>query len=127
LLPLLRAHYNAGVDEALVRLAEQAGELQAFVEARAKDVLEASRSWTTSAGFGLNTLKLRKRSLFLVSEVLRLAWREAQFPEQAMTREWWTELANLTREGASSRVLNLPGDVRVELVRGEVLVVERAH
>jgi tRNA(Ile)-lysidine synthase len=125
LLPLLRAEYNAGVDEALIRLAVQAGELQALVETQAKHVLDTSREWQTAVGFALNTATLREHSALLISEVLRLAWREAGFPEQAMTRQWWTVLANLTREGASDVVLNLPENVRVELVRGEVLTFER--
>lgn len=124
LLPHLRTNYNAGVDEALLRLALQAGELQALVEAQAKEVLESSREWQSSMGFALNTGTLRKFSPLLVSEALRLAWREEHFPEQAMTREWWTELAHLTRADASDAVLNLPGNVRVELAKG-ILVVER--
>ena len=124
LLPHLRAEYNAGVDETLVRLAEQAGELQSLVEAQAHEVLEASREWVTSRGFALNVATLQEHSPILVREVLRLAWREAHFPEQAMSREWWVELANLAGANASEVVLNLPGRVRSALTGG-FLVVER--
>jgi tRNA(Ile)-lysidine synthase len=125
LLPLLRTEYNAGLDEALVRLAAQAGELQAFVETQAKETLEAARKWTSAVGFAISTVALHDTPPLLVGEAIRLAWREAGLPEQAMTREWWNDLTRLTRRGASNRVLNLPGNVRAELYRGEVLVIER--
>lgn len=124
LLPHLRTAYNSQVDDALLRLAAQAGELQQFVETQAKDVLEASREWVTVLGFALNIANLREQPPLLVSEVLRIAWREAGFSEQAMTHEWWVQLATLATGAASNRVLNLPGNVRAEVV-GDVLVVER--
>jgi tRNA(Ile)-lysidine synthase len=125
LLPLLREQYNAGVDEAVLRLAEQAGELQEYIETEAQAVLEGAREWVTPFGYALNTAALQKHSPSLIREVLRLAWREAQLPEQAMTHEWWTELANLTREGASDAVLNLPGSIRAEVAQGS-LSIQRA-
>ncbi len=125
LLPILRSEYNSQFDDALVRLAAQAGELHQFVETQAQAVLEASREWMTASGFALNIAPLRQQPPLLVSEVMRLAWREAHFAEQAMTREWWSELTNLAMGSASNRVLNLPENLRAEVV-GDVLVIERA-
>lgn len=126
LLPLLRENYSVGVDEALVRLAEQAREMQSYVEVEAAALLEAARGGVTPSGYTLNTAVLSKHSALLVSEALRLAWREANLPEQAMTHDWWAELAKLTRSDASNVVLNLPGNVRAELVGGLLRVMRVA-
>lgn len=123
LLPQLRAQYNLGLDDALVRLADQAAELQAYVETQAAQVLKAARGPAMVDGFALDVAALRGKPRALIGEVLRLAWREAGFSEQAMTRPWWNKLANLTTTDTSTRVLNLPGNVRAELVEGLLAVV----
>jgi hypothetical protein len=51
----------------------------------------------------------------LVVEALRMAWRAADLPEQAMTRSWWHALAELAIGGAGG-ALHLPGNV---LAQGE--------
>jgi len=122
LLPLLRADYNTQVDDALLRLAGQAGEMQQFVEQNARELLDTRRERVKVGEIVLRVVGLRDQPALLVSEALRLAWREAQFAEQAMTQEWWVALAALAMGGASNVVLNMPGDVRAEVVEG-VLVV----
>jgi tRNA(Ile)-lysidine synthase len=124
LLPHLRSAYNSQVDDALLRLAAQAGEMQQFVDHEARELLEASCERLGSGEIAIRIVGLKDKPTILVSEVLRLAWREAHFAEQAMTHEWWVQLATLVTSGASNAVLNLPGNVRGEIV-GDVLVVER--
>jgi tRNA(Ile)-lysidine synthase len=125
LLPLLRSEFRANVDDSIERLAEQAGEVRTLVESQAEHVMERSCEWTTAMGFALNTTTLNAYPPLLVIEALRLAWRRAEFPEQAMTYQWWRQLAELASRSASSSVLNLPGNVRAERT-GEVLMIERA-
>jgi tRNA(Ile)-lysidine synthase len=149
LLPLLRENYSPRVDESLARLAEQANELQAHIEDQAQKVLDVAREEVTSRGFVINLKKLREQLSrdrdtarqgawnspgrtsgdtpnFLVAEVLRLAWREAQLPEQAMTREWWCRLSWVAVDGADEVILNLPGEIRAEVDEGN-LRVERGR
>ncbi len=125
LLPLLRSDYNLQVDDAIVRLAVQAGETQQFVEHKARELLDSHRERMEVGEITLRVAGLNNQPSILVSEALRIAWREAQFAEQAMTQEWWVALAALAMGDASNVVLNLPGDVRAEVVEGEVLVVGR--
>lgn len=124
LLPMLRVELNANVDNALERLAEQAGEVNAFLEVQAQQLLENSCEWVTDKGFALNIATLNANPTLLVTETLRLAWRRTGLPEQAMTHQWWCQLADLASESASNAVLNLPGNVRVERV-DDILVIER--
>lgn len=125
LLPVLRADYNASADEALLRFAAQAREMYHFVEAQAHEKLGTGHEWLSDSGYSLNLTMFSEQPAVLVSEVLRVAWREARLPEQGMTHQWWSQLAKLAMgwfEAAS--VLNLPGNVRAEVKEGK-LIVER--
>jgi tRNA(Ile)-lysidine synthase len=124
LLPLLRREFSANVDNAIERLAEQAGEVHEFLESAADKLLHDAECVVGSGEFRLQVADLGCQSSLLIREALRLAWRRAGLPEQAMTHQWWCRLAELAAEGASTVVLNLPGNVRVERV-GEQLLVER--
>lgn len=126
LLPLLRSEFSSNVDESIERLADQAGGVQSFIEGQAAQLLEISCEWNTAIGFALNTITLNTHPQLLIIETIRLAWRRAELPEQAMTHRWWRQLAELTAKGASTGVLNLPGNVRVERA-GDVLVVNRVN
>jgi tRNA(Ile)-lysidine synthase len=124
LLPMLRSEFSANVDESLERLAEQAGEVHTLLEQQASQLLESSCEWATTMGFALNTTTLNANLPLLITETLRLAWRRAGLPEQAMTHQWWCQLADLAAGIASTGVLNLPGNIRAERA-GKQLVVER--
>jgi tRNA(Ile)-lysidine synthase len=124
LLPMLRSEFSANVDESLERLAEQAREVNEFIEGQASQLLEKSYEWATPMGFAINISTLNVNTPLLITETLRLAWRRAGFPEQAMTHSWWCQLAELAAKSASNAILNLPGNVRVERA-GDVLNVER--
>ena len=123
LLPLLRADYSAGVDDAILRLAHQASEMHEFVETEARKLLATANAVTNDGEFTLRVTALHGQPAILVREVVRIAWREAKLPEQAMTHEWWCQLAVLAVGAASNVVLNLPGNVRAA-VSGDVLVVK---
>lgn len=125
LLPMLRSEFNANVDESIERLAEQAGQLQSFMEGQASQLLEKSCEWTTDVGFALNTTTLNAYPPLLTVETLRLAWRRVGLPEQAMTHRLWGQLAGLVSGSASTGVLNMPGNIRAERA-GDILVIERA-
>jgi tRNA(Ile)-lysidine synthase len=125
LLPMLRSQFSANVDDSLERLAQQAGEVNTFLETAADELLRKSECMVSAGEFRLQVAELGTRSSLLIREAMRLAWRRAGLPEQAMTHQWWCQLAELAMGSASTGVLNLPGSVRVER-SGEVLVVERS-
>ena len=122
LLPRLREAFPA-VDEALSRLAAQASESQALIEALAADLL--SRCETPSGDPGrpieLVTAPLAEANELLAREALRLAWRGAGLPQQGMTHRWWCQLASLAR-GETGGVLNLPGGVRARVASGTLFL-----
>ena len=112
LLPLLREKFNREVDAAVVRVGEMAGEAQALIEDLAAELFAKCSGDVASSTLTLNTAPLAGQREILVCEVLRRAWREAGFAEQAMTNQWWRELAQFAQSSAQAGSLNLPGNVR---------------
>jgi len=125
LLPLLRAEHNQEVDAALLRLAAQADETQQFVELHARAILEEAAMGPSGFLAGGRELSLKlgpfsQQADVVVCEALRLVWREAGLPEQAMTHAWWRKLAELAKSASSNEVLNLPGNVRASISAGQL-------
>lgn len=142
LLPRLRSEYNVRIDVALLRLSEQAVATGQFVETEAEQLLALCDLKITSQSTGvqpagrgavltLQTAPLEMQSELLVCEAIRMAWRQAQLPEQAMTHHWWQQLAQLAQANQmaqlaeTSRVLHLPGKIRAS-VSGSQLVLARS-
>ncbi|TWU23820.1 tRNA lysidine(34) synthetase TilS [Bythopirellula polymerisocia] len=126
LLPLLRSNYDEKVDRAILRLSEQALEIQSFLEAEARKLLSHSlRGSPADAQNGTTRLKLNIAALanrpeILIREALRIAWRESGLAEQEMNFDWWCKLADLVLSPASNRVLNLPGNVRAQVIENRL-------
>lgn len=133
LLPLLRAKYNAGVDDALLRLAEQAKEVQQFVMESADELVgqcvtvDRRPAWDVpeqADKVHIDCRPLADRPLALISEVCRAAWSQAGWPLQAMGFVHWRQLSDLVRWRRSDP-LNLPGGVRASRAERDHLVMER--
>jgi tRNA(Ile)-lysidine synthase len=122
LLPYLRESVGPQADAALVRIAEQAGEAQNLIDQLAEQLLAACDAATASEGIALNVAPLANQPPLLVVEALRVAWRTAGWPEQAMTHRWWRELATLAQSPDGAPSLNLPGNVLARRAGGELLL-----
>jgi len=127
LLPALRAEHNKDVDAALLRLAAQADETQQFVELHADALLREANfqppaSPASGGELSLELSPFSQQADVVVCEALRLVWREAGLPEQAMTHAWWRKLAQLTKNACPTEVLNLPGNVRASFSAGCLLL-----
>lgn len=123
LLPLLREQYNLDLDGALVRLAAQAEGAKTLVEEQARLLLDRAKMQATGSSVSLCWSAFAGCEQTLVCEALRLAWREAGLAEQAMTYQWWTQLAELMQQPCDDTVFNLPGNVRASIT-GDRLTLE---
>jgi tRNA(Ile)-lysidine synthase len=122
LLPYLRENVSSQADAALVRVAEQAGEAQNLIDQLADELLVTCGAVTRSEGVTLNVAPLANQSPLLVAEALRLAWRTTGWPEQAMTHQWWRELAAFAQSPDTTRTLNLPGNVLARRAGDQLLL-----
>jgi tRNA(Ile)-lysidine synthase len=130
-LPLLRERFNSDVDQALLRLAAQAGEAHHAIVGLARPLAEecvslervrATPASTESSRLRIKCGRLEGRPQSVVREVARIAWQQTGWPLQAMGFEQWQQLAELIANVRSPSI-NLPGNIRARR-EGDVLVVE---
>ena len=129
LLPYLREDFNKEVDAALVRVAELAREAQGVIDELAAGLLKAclgGRRDEDASEITLSTAPLVGQPELIVCEVLRQAWRQAGWPEQAMTNQWWRKLAQFSQFIDAGDSLNLPGNVRASRPGRGVLALRAA-
>jgi tRNA(Ile)-lysidine synthase len=123
-LPLLRERLNSDADAAIARAAERMGEAQDLIESLAEELLAACRVEVGGERIALLATPLQAAAPLLAIEALRAAWRDAGWPEQAMTQQWWRDLGALARDAGDGRALNLPGNVLARR-EGDALVLAR--
>jgi hypothetical protein len=129
---MLRDRFNANVDEAVLRLAEQARDAQHFLETTA----EASAAGCLSVEGGSSRIRelaarvtlecgpLALQPTIVVCEVFRFAWRSAGWPEQSMGYDEWRLLAHMAASDEPKTAVNLPGNI-VARRCGEAVICER--
>jgi tRNA(Ile)-lysidine synthase len=127
LLPTIRKRYNQEVDEALLRLAAQAGEAQQVISGLADNLAEmcVRMDATTPRFIRIDSRPLADQPPLLVREVFKVAWIQAKWPLQAMGFHEWTMLASLALAAEPLPRLNLPGDVFASRRDSEVVIERR--
>ena len=115
LLPAAAERVNPSVVDAVVRLGALAGEMQQVVAAAAKRIVERSIESTTGGTLVCRCDALAGEPRYLVREALKLAWRRAGWPEQAMGFAEWEALAEMACDcSPAGRQRDLPGGVRAQ-------------
>jgi tRNA(Ile)-lysidine synthase len=131
LLPQITERFGASATAAILRVAEQAAEAQSLIDALAAELLQrCQRQVERSANGDVAALlfavaPLADQTPLLASEAFRLAWREAGWPEQAMTHAWWRRLAHFAQSLELAPPLNLPGDVHASRSERGMLSLRR--
>jgi tRNA(Ile)-lysidine synthase len=116
LLPLLRAHYNAGINDVLCRLAEQASDLDAIVTEQAITLLRVAERPRAGSILVFAVDALMGVNAHLVREMFRLVWQRESWPMGDMDHERWQRLVEIalgTRAGG-----DFPGRIHVRRVSG---------
>lgn len=115
LLPSIRKRLNPDVDQALLRLAQQAGEMREAITKKVDRLFEEAvllvKCETLEVNIQLGSLA--NESPFLVREVCKRAWQLAGFPLRDMGYDQWQQLAGMVLAGNRTAVM-LPGGVRAE-------------
>jgi tRNA(Ile)-lysidine synthase len=113
LLPMLRSEFNAEVDAALFRLAQQADESQQLAAALAEELSRRAVK-ISAAQVEIDCRQLAVEPPLLIREVCKLAWTAAGWPLQNMGFDQWQQLATLITTAATGGCLNLPTGIRAE-------------
>lgn len=126
-LPLLRQQFGDEIDNAVLRLAEQAADVQAVVNDAAE--LVRSQAIVVEESHGTIRLSIDRARLagcrrLVAVEAVRLAWRGVGWPEQAMGRDAWRRVEQLLFEEVGPAEIDLPGGVHAAR-RGDRVVLAR--
>lgn len=110
LLPLLRT-FNPAMSESLARLAAQADEVFAEVEAAAADLLARAERPRAGPVCVLDRGSLDAANPALVREMLNLLWARESWPRGDLTASHWDRAAAVAR--GQERAWDLPGGIRI--------------
>ena len=121
LLPLLRRDFNPRVDEALLRLSQQAADAVGVLQQTADELLETALLETHPRHCRLQAGALQKSAPYVVRMALVRLWQRMHWPRQKMSSADWHRLEEVARqEGAVS----LPGGIEARR-HGGVLLLQR--
>lgn len=125
LIPLLRAKYAHQASRSIARLAAEAAEAAAFLEAATREVLEEIAKFDIPAGrvilkdlVGMHPFALRL--------VLVRIWTEMSWPQGQMTRKHWRKLAEDLLAKKNGSLGQYPGAIQV-VVQDDVATLRRSR
>ncbi len=122
LIPMLRDECNPEIVTTLCRLAEQAKNLQADIDAESARLLALSEKPRAGAMLVFAVEPLRMASDNQMRELFRAVWRREGWPASAMDAKHWQRLVTLVQGPAA--VCDFPAGVHVRRV-GTVLQLAR--
>ena len=122
LLPLLREEFNPQVDRALLRLSEQASDVQEMLKELGKRALYEALREQRPDRVRLHAAVLREQPTHLLREVFRQLWVEQNWPRQRMGFDDWHRLAEMVQNPESSKSISLPHNVQATRSRGFLLL-----
>ena len=122
MLPQLRTQFGDRVDSSLLRLVEQAGEIEQTIEELAGRLLDQAILDAQTDSVRLNTRIMADQPVHLVRELFHLVWRRQRWPRQGMGYSEWNRLAELARKGGNA---DFPGGIRARHSSAGLLVLEK--
>lgn len=121
LLPSLERDFGPQVRDSLLRLSDQADDVQTAIEQLANQLLDSCLEDDSSEICRLNASRLTDQPRHLVRETFVALWKRKGWPRQAMGFEDWERICRLVKEGG---VESLPGRIEAKR-RGTLIVLER--
>ena len=122
LLPHLAAEFNPGVQDSIVRLAEQTQELLQSLDAVADALLAEAILERTPDHCRLDVRKLTQHPEPVVRHALTVLWIQQDWSRKDMSRDHWNRLAAMLLDPPPVSI-DLPGRIRAEL-RGNLLQLQ---
>lgn len=122
LLPLLREHYNEGIDDVLCRLADQARQLHESIAEEASMLLRDAERPRAGAMLVFAAERLTSANANLVREMFRLVWKREGWPMGDMDNQRWQRLVEVAL--GSNGGCDFPGRIHARRV-GTVLQLKR--
>jgi tRNA(Ile)-lysidine synthase len=119
-LPLLRDRFNPQIVDALIRLGEQAADLEEYLDDVADKSLPPLLIDLAADSLTLDCEALDRKPRVIRSHILRQAIRRLGLPEGDVTYDHMTRLLALAGDRSGSKSLHLPGGLRVTRAYGRL-------
>ena len=113
-LPHIESHINPQVNEALVRLGEQATWLEEFLRETVQRTFETLIISHTDQFVTLNAEAMSRKSRIVQTELVRVAYRSFGLGEQELSFGHLVNVVDLAAEPGSGKQVQLPGGMNVE-------------
>ena len=123
LLPLLEREFNPKVRSVLIRLADQAAEIDEAFDILGNEILESVLLDQAVDVVRLDRPRLAQQPRHLIRETFVHLWRRLQWPQRSMGYNEWDRLARVCANGGTTV---LPGNIHVAC-RGNMIVLERKN
>jgi tRNA(Ile)-lysidine synthase len=125
LLPSLKREFNPQVEQALLRLGRQAGDIQTMMEELAGRLLDSALVEFNATICRVDCNRLAAEPLHLVRECFSLLWKRQNWPRKRMGFADWSRLAMMVRADQTDGCADtLPGHIEASR-RGTLLVLRR--
>ncbi|MDZ4779537.1 MAG: tRNA lysidine(34) synthetase TilS [Planctomycetia bacterium] len=124
LLPILEQDYGPNVVPAICRTAAMATEAQTILLAVAHGLADEATSRQEASLVVVRCGALAGVSALIISETLRIFWRQQQWPEQSMGFSEWRVLTAIVQTPGEVAARMLPGGIRAEK-KGDELWLSR--
>lgn len=122
LLPQVRSHYGEKVDSSLIRLSDQAAEVEATLATLAGRLLDRSLLDAQPETVRLDVRPFADEPRHLVREAFVQLWQRQQWPRQSMGFSEWNRLAAMALGGGSA---NLPGGIVARRATDVLMTITR--
>jgi tRNA(Ile)-lysidine synthase len=121
LLPLLADQFNPAVDEALLRLGTLAAEAQAVIDQLVDQHYENSVTAPSSDRVLIQSAPLKSAPPYVIREICIRIWQRQGWPQQAMGRSKWKQLADLILQPDTAQTV-LPGAITAQKKDGQLVL-----
>ena len=122
LIPKLESDFNPAIVDGMVRIAEQAREIEEIIESLVSDLMTVALKYQDNDTVRVDCNVLQGQNRHLIRALFHRIWRLQDWPRKTMTYSSWDNLASLTENAGA---VTLPGNIDARR-RGSLLVVTRS-
>jgi len=123
LLPLLRERFNPRIDEALLRLSQQAGDATDALQEITEQLLDSALVEHSPTVCRLNIEPLQAAGAYLIRHTMTTLWKRIGWPRQGFGYDDWARLERLVSGGdRGETAVTLPGNVEARRRRSLLML-----
>lgn len=127
ILPFLKKNLNPQIDQALIRLSQQARAAQSAIEQIAARLLEESTvAASDNSLVRLDTEPFREQPRAVVIAAMILLWEKQNWPRKNMSQYHWDQLFSIIDDSSNANSISCPGGVQATR-RRKVLEFKQNH